>query len=63
LQIEGMIDATDSVVVLGRTKGTVRASGKSFDIPVAHLWWIQHGKLTHFYPHIENALMLDALKE
>lgn len=61
VEIERMIDATESVVVLGRTRGTVRVTGKSFDVPVAHVWRVQHGKLTHFYPHIDNALMLEAL--
>ncbi len=62
VEIERMIDAGEDVVVIGRTKGIVRANGKSFDIPVAHVWRVQAGKLTAFYPYIENALMLEALR-
>ena len=62
VEIERMVDAGDHVVVIGRTKGVVRATGKPFDVPIAHVWKIQDGKPTAFNPYIENPLMLEALR-
>lgn len=62
VEIERILDAGENAVVIGRTKGTVRANGNEFDIPIAHLWRIQNGKLIAFQPFVENSMMLDALK-
>ena len=62
VEIERMLDAGDHVVAIGRTKGTVCASGKAFDVPIAHVWRIQNGRVTAFNPFIDNRLMLEALK-
>lgn len=61
VHIERILEAGEHVVAIGRTKGTVRANGKSFDVPVVHVWRVQDGKLTAFHPYIENAQMLEAL--
>src|SRR5262249_3935003 len=61
VEIHQMVDAGDHVVAIGRTKGTVRSTGKSFDVPIAHVWRIREGRVAGFNPFIENALMLEAL--
>jgi ketosteroid isomerase-like protein len=61
--VERMIDAGDHVVAIGRTKGTVLANQKTFDVPVAHVWHVKDGKLAAFYPYIDNKLMLEALSD
>ena len=61
VEFERYIDAGDHVAAIGRVKGTVRANGRTFDIPIAHVWQIRHGQAAAFNPYIENALMLEAL--
>src|SRR5215471_14561121 len=46
VEIERIVDADEHVVVIGRTKGVARATGKRFDVPIAHVWRIQDGRLT-----------------
>jgi ketosteroid isomerase-like protein len=62
LEIERLVDAGDHVVAVGWTVGSVRANGKPFKVPIAHVWKIRDGKLAAFSPYIENALMLEALR-
>jgi len=56
------IDAGDRVVAIGRTKGTVLANKKPFDVRVAHVWTIKDGKANKFEPSIDTPTMLEALK-
>src|SRR6476646_169384 len=38
VETERLIDVLDTVVQVGRTRGTVRATGQAFDIPEVHIW-------------------------
>jgi ketosteroid isomerase-like protein len=49
-------------VSIGRTQGTVRANGKRFDVPLAHVWQIKDGLIVRFTPYIDNPTMLAALE-
>lgn len=62
VEVERFIDAGSSIVAIGRTKGTIRATGRTFDVPVAHVWRIQDGKATAFFPFVENTEILNALQ-
>jgi ketosteroid isomerase-like protein len=42
------LDAGDAVLVLGRYSGTYKATGRSVDAEMAHLWRIADGKAAHF---------------
>ena len=42
------LDAGDSVVVLGRYRGTCRATGKPVDAQLVHIWRIEDGKARAF---------------
>jgi len=55
------IDAGDHVVALGRTRGRVRASGAAYDVPIAHVWTVQDGRVTRILYCIDNPTMLAAL--
>ena len=55
------IDAGDEVVVVGRTQGTVNATGARFDVPVAHVWTIRDGKAIAVRYCIDNPTMRAAL--
>src|SRR5690349_14607939 len=39
------VDAGDHVVAVGHTHGTVRATGKLFDVPAVHVWRLRDGKV------------------
>ena len=55
------MEAGDSVVAIGRSRGTVIANGNTFDIAVVHVWHLRDGKAVRFEPYIDTAAMLKAL--
>jgi ketosteroid isomerase-like protein len=57
----GMFSADDEVVQMGRTKGTVVATGVEFDVPEVHRWRIRDGKAVSAHFSIDTELMLSAL--
>ncbi len=59
--IERIIDAGETIVVVGRTEGAVRKSGAPFRVPVAHVWTLRDGKAVDVAFNIDNPLMLEAL--
>jgi ketosteroid isomerase-like protein len=56
-----MFQAADRVVQYGRTAGTVRSSGRAFDIPECHVWTVADGRVAEAAFFIDTAAMLDAL--
>jgi ketosteroid isomerase-like protein len=62
LPIDRYLDAGDHVVALGHTQGTVKATQKPFDVPLAHVWHIQNGKAARFTPYIDNPTMLATMR-
>jgi ketosteroid isomerase-like protein len=56
-----MFQAGNRVVQYGRTAGTVRATGVSFDIPECHVWTVDDGRVTKAEFFIDTPAMLDAL--
>jgi ketosteroid isomerase-like protein len=61
LVFERYLDSGDHVVAIGRTQGTVVATGHPFDVPIVHLWEIRDGKVLSFRPYIDNPAMQDSL--
>jgi len=57
-----VVDAGDHVVAVGHTHGSVRASGKEFDVPAVHVWRLRDGKVVRFEAYIDNPQMLAALR-
>jgi uncharacterized protein len=58
----GAIFAADGVVYqYGRTRGTARATGTSFDIPEVHRWVVRDGRAVEAHFAIDTAAMLEAL--
>ena len=45
----------DKVVVLGRSKATVRATGKSYDTDWVHVFTLRDGKVAEFHEFFDNA--------
>jgi ketosteroid isomerase-like protein len=45
---EEYLDAGDTIVMLGRYRGTCRATGRPVDAQLAHVWRIEDGKAKGF---------------
>jgi len=58
--LERCIDAGDHVVAIGRTQGTLNATGRAFDVPVAHVWELRDGHIVRVHFCIDNPTMLAA---
>ena len=61
VEVERSWEAGDAVVVVGRTRGQVRATGKRFDLPAVVIWKIRNGRVVSFEPFIDTPAMLEAL--
>lgn len=48
-------DAGDAVVVEARYTGVYKATGKSLDAQVCHVWKLSDGKLTSFQQYVDTA--------
>ena len=57
-----IIDAGDTVVVLGKYSGKYKATGKSFEANFAHVWKMQDGKATQFIQYVDTLLVHRALQ-
>jgi uncharacterized protein len=48
-------DAGNSVIVEGRYSGKYKATGRSLDTQVCHVWDIKDGKVTRFQQYVDTA--------
>jgi ketosteroid isomerase-like protein len=53
--------AGDSVIVEARYSGTYKATGKSIDAQVCHVWDVRDGKVTRFQQYVDTAQVQDAM--
>lgn len=60
--IAAMFEVDGDVVQFGRTQGTVRATGKPFDIPEVHRWTLRDGKAVAAHFSIDTPAMLACLE-
>jgi hypothetical protein len=51
---EEFLDAGDAVVVLGRYRGTFKATGQALDAQMAHVWRVADGKAVHFQQYTDT---------
>ncbi len=54
-------DAGKSVIVEARYTGTYKATGKSADMQVCHVWDVTDGKLTRFQQYVDTAKFQDVM--
>ena len=54
-------DGDGHVVQVGRTRGTVRATGAPFDVPEVHVWTVRAGQVQRFEVYLDTAAMRHAL--
>ena len=48
------LDAGDMVVVLGRYRGTYKATGRTLDAQLAHVWRVENGKAAAFQQYTDT---------
>ena len=51
---EEFVGSGDTVAAIVRYTGTGKATGKSLDVPVVHVWDIRDGKLRRFRQYIDT---------
>jgi uncharacterized protein len=51
---EEFLDAGGTVVVLGRYRGTYKATGRSLDAQLAHVWRVTGGRATQFQQYTDT---------
>jgi ketosteroid isomerase-like protein len=61
--IERIIDAGERVAVVTRAHGTVRSTGRKFDVSVAHLWGFEDGLAVRLEIALDVPAMLAALAQ
>ena len=55
------IPAGDDVVVVGRLRGTARATGRPIDLSFAHVVTVRGGRFVRFAAYVDTPAMLEAL--
>jgi ketosteroid isomerase-like protein len=58
---EALFEADGHVYQFGRTRGTAKASGRSFDIAEVHRWLVRDGRAVEAHFAIDTDAMLEAL--
>jgi ketosteroid isomerase-like protein len=58
---EALFAAGDQVIQYGRSRGTVRSNGATYDIPECHIWTVVDDKVTDVRFFIDTPSMLEAL--
>jgi hypothetical protein len=61
VEIEETIEAGDHVVVIGRSRGTVKATSRPFDVRAVHVWNLRAGKPLSLDVYLDTPAMLEAL--
>jgi ketosteroid isomerase-like protein len=60
LAVENFVGQGDRVATFGRYSGKVRATGKRFDVALAHLFLIRDGKVSKFVNVTDTAAVAEA---
>lgn len=53
--------AGESIIVEARYSGTYKATGKSMDAQVCHVWDVKDGKFTRFQQYVDTAKLRDVM--
>lgn len=57
-----ILDAGDTIVSLGTYTGKYNKTGKSIDVPYAHVWTFRDGKAVKFVQYTDTLVVSEALK-
>jgi ketosteroid isomerase-like protein len=58
---EEFLDAGDSIVVLGRYRGTCKATGTPIHAQMAHVWRVRDGKAVRFQQYADTHQVVRAM--
>lgn len=58
---EEFVEAGESVVAVGRTRGRVRETDENFEVRAVHVWTLREGKVVEFEAYIDTPKMREAL--
>jgi hypothetical protein len=58
---EEFVEAGDTIVVIGRSRGSVKATGRAFDIRTVHVWKLRDGKVVALSVYLDTPAMLESL--
>ena len=61
LEPEYFVDGGDSVVVEGRYRGTMKATGTAVNAQFAHVWQLRQGKVVRFQQYIDTRQWAEAV--
>ena len=61
LAIEEFVDVGDKVIVIGFSRGEVRASGERFNLRAVHIWTVSVSRAVRFESYIDTPRMLEVL--
>jgi hypothetical protein len=59
--LERLLDAGDTIVGVGAYSGTCKATGKSMEARVVHVWTMDNGKVKSFEQFTDTALVRRAM--
>ncbi len=62
VEVDEIVEAADTVVVIGRSKGKVVATGREFEVRAIHIWHMEDGKARRFEVYLDTPAMLEALR-
>lgn len=56
-----LLDAGDNIVALGTYGGKYKQTGKSMEVPFAHVWTLSDGKIVKFVQYTDTLKVAEAL--
>lgn len=59
---ERFVEGGDTVVVEGRYRGTMKATGSPVDAQFAHVWQLRHGKVVRFQQYTDTRQWAEAAR-
>lgn len=62
LKIERILDAGDTIIGIGAYSGIYKATGKSMEARVTHVWDLKHGKVVRFEQFTDTLLVAEAMQ-
>ncbi len=62
VEVDEIVEAGDTIVMIGRSKGNVVATGREFEVRAIHVWHMENGKARRFEVYLDTPAMLAALR-
>jgi ketosteroid isomerase-like protein len=60
LRTDEFVAQDDNVIMIGRYGAMVTSTGKSFNLPLVHVWTVQNGKINRFVNFTDTAKVAEA---